>query len=197
MKVLFLIFFTFTLNINENIAQTLTEEQIRLVLELQGSQYPEAETMILMDKYLERASDWKTLVGAVGMSSLSGVALGSHESFTFGYRYSGWLPEFMEDWYKWKPQTDAVFGKAFTWQKIFRDIDYAADRVAWNKWKQTWKVKTFWSWQTLGAFGSHFVVKNTFATFVRDRMKHDNWWYSWKAEFLFGDQLFELFNEIF
>ena len=178
-------------------SQTLTEEQTRLVLELQDSQYPEIETTILMDRYLDKTSSWKTVIGAVGFSTISGISLGSHESFTFGYRHTGWLPEFMEDWYQWRPNTDAVFGKTFTWQKVFRSMDYATDRAAWNKWKQTWRVRTFWSWETLGAFGSHFIVKNTFATFVRDRMKHDNWWYSWKAEFLFGEQLFELLNEVF
>ena len=176
----------------------LTKQQIEEVLLLQNKNKIEiiVESEYLMDKYLAQRDPWIDGSSAFGFSFLSGTALGAHESFTFGYKNSEWMSTSLENWYNWRPQTDAVFGKAFSWQKIWRDVDYAADRAAWNKWKQTWKVKTFWSWETLGAFGSHFVVKNTFATFVRDKMKHNNWWYSWKIDLLFGEQLFELLNEL-
>ena len=137
----------------------------------------------------------QSIYKAVGMSALSGVSLGMHESYTFGYTYDKWMPKFMSDWYEWRPNTDAVFGKVFTFQKVFRDLDYAADRTGWNEWKKVWHQEKFFSWETLGAYFSHFLVKNTFATFVRDKMKHNEWVYSWQVELLFGEQLSDLFME--
>lgn len=133
---------------------------------------------------------------AIGMSSLSGFSLGIHESYTFGYTHDKWMPKFARDWYQWRPNTDAVFGKVFTMQKVFRDVDYAADRTAWNEWKKVFHQTKFFSWETLGAFGCHFLVKNTFATFIRDKMKHDKWFYSWQVELFFGEQLTDLFSEL-
>jgi len=121
-----------------------------------------------------------TVWEAIGWSSGSGISLGAHESFTFGYKYSGWMPKFMTDWYNSRPNTDAVFGKLFSWQKIFRDADYAFDRRAWDGWKNVFKVKTIWSWNFLLAFVSHWGVKNFTATLIRDRFKHDDWLYSIK-----------------
>lgn len=151
---------------------------------LQGSQSPEYDSIILYDKYLSEQDNTKILTGAIFGSAVSGVALGSHESFTFGYKDSGWMPKFMQDWYNWKPQTDAVFGKSFTWQKIFRDVDYISDRYAWNKWKMVFKAKEFFSWQTLLAYASHWTAKNLFATFIRDKFKHDTFFYSFEGSLI-------------
>ena len=46
--------------------------------------------------------------------------------------------------------------------------------------------------ENLGAFVSHFTVKNTFATLVRDKMKHNKWFYSFEAELIFGDVIYDL-----
>ena len=138
----------------------------------------------------------QSVTKAIGMSALSGFSLGIHESYTFGYTYDKWLPKFAQDWYEWRPNTDAVFGKIFTMQKVFRDVDYAADRTGWNEWKKVYKVKKFFSWETLGAYVSHFTVKNTMATIIRDKMKHNEWWYSFQVELIFGEQLSDLFAEI-
>mgnify|MGYP001168710476 FL=1 len=129
---------------------------------------------------------------AIGWSAGSGVSLGLHESYTFGYQHDAWMPSPMRDWYRWRPQTDAVFGKSLTFQKVFRGLDYATDRAAWEKWKKVFKVKEFLSWENLGAFVSHFTVKNTFATLVRDKMKHNKWFYSFEAELIFGDVIYDL-----
>jgi len=188
-----LLFFTFT-----SFCQELTKDQIQLVLELQGNIDKDAippATELLYSRYLDRETfDVPALASAISLSSLSGVSLGFHESYTFGYTNDKWLPGFVQDWYEWRPETDAVFGKTFTFQKVFRDIDYISDRSAWNNWKKVWNVKKFWSWGTLGAFVTHFTVKNTFATFVRDKMKHDDFLYSWQVELFFGTQLVDLFE---
>lgn len=192
--------FLFILILSVNLfSQQLTKEQIKEVLFLQydNKEYVEANSEILYQKYIDSQHfSFSSLATSTALSSISGISLGFHESYTFGYKYSNWLPEFMSDWYKWRPETDAVFGKVFTFQKVFRDLDYATDRASWNSWKKTWNVKYFWSWQTLGAFTSHFLVKNTFATFVRDRMKHDSFTYSWQVELIFGNQLIDIFNEL-
>lgn len=174
-------FYLFSCNTS---AQYLTQDNIREVLILQGNIYPEYESLILYDKYLGQQNNANALISAFVGSAVSGVALGSHESFTFGYKEVGWLPGFMQDWYKWKPQTEAVFGKSFTWQKIFRDIDYVSDRYAWNKWKMVFKVKEFFSWQALLAYASHWTTKNLFATFIRDKFKHDTFFYSFEGSLI-------------
>lgn len=190
---------TILITIFNTFAQDLSKNDIKevLLLQTENKEYVEVTSEILYQKYLDKQHfSFSSLATSTALSSTSGISLGFHESYTFGYKYSNWLPEFMSDWYEWRPETDAVFGKVFTFQKVFRDLDYATDRAAWNSWKKTWNVREFWSWSTLGAFTSHFIVKNTFATFIRDRMKHDNWVYSWKAEFIFGAQLTDIFNEL-
>lgn len=178
--------------------QSLTKSDIETVLKLQGvygQELIEHQTDLIYERYLDQHSELVDGLAAFGLSTLSGVSLGFHESFTFGYKNSGWIPGFMKDWYLYRPNTDAVFGKALSWQKIWRDVDYAADRAGWNKWKAVWRVEKFLSWNTLGAFATHFTVKNTFATMVRDRFKHDRFFYSFQFDLIFGEQLLELFNQ--
>lgn len=123
---------------------------------------------------LHKPNLWEAIV----WSSSSGISLGAHESRTFNYTNTAWLPGFIEDWYNYKVNTDAVFGKIFTWQKIFRDLDYATDRKAWESWKLVCNVKKVVSWQFLEAFVFHWAIKNTFATLIRDKFKHGQFFYS-------------------
>lgn len=166
----------------------ITQDQIRTILELQGfpKSYIEAESEILFNKYIE-ASRYEAddLFIAVGWSALAGIALGSHESFTFGYTNTKWLPGFVADWYNWRPNTEAVFGKIFTWQKVWRDVDYSTTIGGYNKFKKFYGVKEFWSWETFYTYMSIFIVKNTFATFIRDKFKHGNAFYSWDFNLIF------------
>lgn len=159
----------------------LTKADIKEVLILQGSQAPEYESIVLYRKYLEQQDNTLTLISGIIGSAVSGVALGSHESFTFGYKESGWLPDFLEDWYNYRPNTDAVFGKTLTWQKVWRDVDYASDRYAYNKWKLLYRAEDFFSWQTLLAYITHWTVKNTFTTLIRDKFKHNEFFYSFEG----------------
>lgn len=164
----------------------ISKDAIKTILILQGiSQNIDEETEILFDKYIDFTKhDKNDLFIACGWAVLSGIALGNHESTTFGYSNSSWLPDFAEKWYNWKPQTDAVLGKTFTWQKVWRDIDYASNIAGYNKFKRFYGVKKFLSLETLYSYLSMFLVKNTFASFIRNKFKHNKFFYSWDLNLL-------------
>lgn len=165
---------------------------IEQLLLLQGKSKEEAklEAVYLYNKFEQQNKP--NIFTTTLYSSLSGFSLGFHESYTFGYKYYKWLPKFMQTWYEWRPNTDLVFGKIFTFQKVFRDIDYAFDRIGWNNWKKIYNVKNIISFNTLLAFITHTGIKYTMATMIRDRMKHDKWFYSFDIELVFGNILTDI-----
>lgn len=159
--------------------QQLTRENIKEVLVLQEEKDIDAVAENLYRRWVE-INSWQTddLLTGIGLSSLSGLALGAHESYTFGYQHTGWLPGFMQHWYGWRVNTDAVFVKSFTWQKTFREVDYITDRMAFGKLKKFFKQKWYF------AYAVHWVVKNTFATLIRDKFKHDRFFYSFQLDLI-------------
>lgn len=187
MKNLFLVFLFF----NISFAQ-IDIKDIKQILILQGKTESDAD---LEANYLfEKFEQNKSIINSSFNSALSGISLGFHESYTFGYTKYKWLPKFMQNWYEWRPNTDLVFGKVFTFQKVFRDADYTFDRIGWNNWKKVYNVKSIISFNGLAAFITHTSIKYLFATIIRDKMKHDKWFYSFDYELLFGNILTDLLN---
>lgn len=133
-------------------------------------------------KYNElQSGNFSDLASGIFFSSLSGIAFGMHEAYAFNYKNSGWLGDnFIQDWYKWRPQTEAVFGRIFTWHKVWREVDYAADRTAYNKLNKFFGDKWYISYPIF------WTLKNTFATAVRDKFKTDSWWYSFDFQLFFA-----------
>ncbi|MBI9070753.1 MAG: hypothetical protein JEY94_04105 [Melioribacteraceae bacterium] len=162
----------------------VTKSDIRDLLVLQGFSdlaEIEAQTSVIYDSYLDKISyNFGDLLAGVGYSALSGVSLGAHEAHQFGYKKIDWMPKFMQDWYKSSDRAlpQSVFGDFFNWREVFKQFDYVADRNAYESLNTFFKQKWYFSLVT------HWVVKNTFATIMRDQMKHEQPFYSWKIDFV-------------
>jgi hypothetical protein len=157
----------------------VNKETIRTVLELQG-EVNESKVERLYSLYLEKTScNTNDFFLAYGLSAFSGVCLGSYESKNYGYTHIGFLPQFLQDWYRVENNSDKVFGKSFTWQKVFRDLDYIADRQAYQYWIRFFGDKWYLS------FMAHWIVKNTFATLIRSKLKYDTYFYDFKLNLIF------------
>jgi len=156
----------------------VSQEQIKEVLVLQGSQTPDAESLILYQTQGDRFS-YRTLdlLNGLLLSACSGVSLGAHESADFGYTHDEWLPKFAQHYYEWRPVTDNIFGKVLTWQKVFRETDYYADRKSYQALKKYFNNAYI-------AYPVYWIVKNTFATLIRDKFKQDQWFYSFDIHFI-------------
>ncbi len=163
----------------------LTKEDIRDILMLENNyrmEDPAAEVNNLYEKYLEVISyKPEDLLEGLGLSALSGVGLGAYESHTFGYTNTGWMPKFLQNWYNSSPHVDGepVY-TLFSWPQVWREVDYASDRAAYEELKLFFKQKWYW------ALLVHWIVKNTVATMVRDKFKHDNFMYSFKLDLVFA-----------
>jgi hypothetical protein len=170
-----IILFLFSLSL----CAQVTQEQIKEVLILQGEQNSDAVSHLLYEKQITMNSyQTPDLLEGIGFSAASGVSLGAFESNAFNYTHDQWLPKFMQQWYEWNLNTDMVLGKIFMWQKVWREVDYATDRAAYSRLKKYFAGKWFI------AFPIHWIVKNTFATMIRDKMKHDRFFYSFDFDFV-------------
>jgi len=184
-KIIFFILFLTNL-----VTAQVTKNDVKEILDLYGKyihtgmcelEYEKVyEMYITQEKY-----DINIFYKGFTSSTLSGISLGAYESYLFNYKHSEWLPKPLENWYNWRPQTDAVFGKSLTWHKIFRATDYSFDRTAFNNWKKFYGVETFWSWNQLAAYLTHFTVKNTFATIIRDKFKYNEVFHSFDFDLIF------------
>lgn len=164
----------------------ITKDDIKDVLLLQGlNDYTEieAQSQLLYEQYIEKVSyNFSDLAEGFGYSVLSGISLGAHESNSFGYRNTGWMPKFMRDWYESTQgvYSNTVFGDMFTWREVWKQVDYIADRNAYQSLNKFFEQKWYL------ALITHWVVKNTFATMIRDKMKHNKLFYSWNVNFVFA-----------
>lgn len=161
--------------------QDLDKDVIKKVLELQRIQNSEAVSEILYKQYIAETSYniGDMLIGTL-YSSISGASQGLYESANYGYTNIGWMPKFLQTWYNYRPNTDAVFGKVLTWQKNFREADYIADRAGYKRFNK------FFAGKWYIAYPVHWVLKSTAATIFRAKMKHDNWTYDFNPEIIFA-----------
>ncbi len=161
----------------------MSKTEVRKILVLEGldnSDNFEAHVDRIYDKYLDRISfKPEDLLGGLGYSILSGICLGTYESHVFGYQNSSWLPGFLKSWYNTSPRGSGMpmYG-LFNIQTIAREGDYISDRNAYEVWKRFFKGQWYW------ALLAHWLVKNTFATIIRDKFKHDQMFYSFRIDFL-------------
>ena len=102
---------------------------------------------------------------AAGESAFSGICMAMHQSRTAGYNNVSWMPGVLQDWYKVSFATDNVYGKSLTWQKIWREMDYTSDRIAFDEIRRLFKNNYF------EAVIAHFLVKNITAALVRNEFK--------------------------
>jgi hypothetical protein len=159
----------------------VSQEQIKEVLELQGfkdSENLDQFSQLLYKKQVESGS-YRTLdlLNGIMLSACSGVSLGAHESADFGYKNDKWLPKFAQTYFEWRPVTDNIFGKVLTWQKVFRETDYYADRKSYQALKKYFNSAYI-------AYPVYWIIKNTFATLIRDKFKYDKWFYSFDIHFV-------------
>jgi hypothetical protein len=162
----------------------VSQNDIKDILMLQGKSdiECEVESKELYNKFLDlHAYQTEDLLLGVGLSAASGAALGFYESNAFGYKKTAWMPEFMEDWYykSMNHRTDGVFAKTFDWQKVFRNIDYITTIAGYNTLERYFAGKWYY------AYAVYWISKNITSTLVRDKMKYDNWLYSYNVELIF------------
>jgi len=145
----------------------VTREDVRELLRLQGVENLEQAADMLYQKYLD-AEKGKTgdLEEGIGKSAVSGISMGLYQSRNGCYTHTSWLPGFMQDWYKKTVTTDMILGKSLTWQKVWRETDYIADRAAFNT------LSDYFGDQWYFAVISHMIVKNTTAELIRHKMKY-------------------------
>jgi hypothetical protein len=159
----------------------ITKDDIREVLILEGYRDGvelQAQADLLYASYLDKVSyRISDLAEGAGYSFLSGLGLGAYESRTFGYKHTSWMPGFMQTWYKASP---AIGGEPdytlLSWEQVWREVDYASDRAAYTK------LKIFFHNKWYLALLTHWIIKNTAATMVRDKMKYDRFFYSFKFD---------------
>lgn len=159
----------------------ITKDDIKEVLILQGYRDGaelQAQTEFLYEHYLDKVSfKAKDLLEGFGLSFLSGVGLGAYESHAFGYKNTNWMPEFMEKWYNSSPNlTGEANYTILSWEQVWREVDYASDRAAYEK------LNTFFKNKWYFALVTHWIIKNTAATLVRDKMKYNRFFYSFKFD---------------
>jgi len=163
----------------------ISKDDIKEVLILQGYRDGaelQARTDLLYDSYMDKVS-YKTsdLLKGFGLSFLSGIGLGAYESHTFGYKHVSWMPDFMQQWYNKSPNFTGEPDYSFlSWEEVWREVDYASDRAAYEK------LNIFFRNQWYYALITHWIIKNTAATLIRDKMKYDKFFYSFKFDFIFS-----------
>jgi len=182
----FWIIFLLAISLNAQVTKSDVKEVLEVYMDYVNSGICELEVEKVYDLYMEKQQfNTQTGINAALWSTAAGVSLGAYEAYLFGYTKTQWLPKPIAEYYKWRPQTDAVYGKSLTWHKIFRSIDYSSDRAAFNNWKRFFGVKSFLSWNQLAAYLVHFTVKNTAATIVRDKFKFNEAFHSFDMDLVF------------
>ena len=137
----------------------------------------------VVDDDYDRLQSYKIrdLTEGLMLSALSGISFGAHEAYAFNFRYSGWLGDnVLKDWYNWRPKTEAVFGRIFTWHKVWRELDYYSFNKGYEKINRYFGNKWYITYPLI------WIVRNTFATMIRDKFKTDNWFYSFDIELFFS-----------
>ena len=183
--IIIILFFVLILMPYVSYAQ-MTREEVLTVLSLEnydGVNNTQAVDMIY-ENYLNLVSyKPNDLLQGIGYSALSGVGEGAVESNEFGYTKSGWLPGFLKEWYDSSPVNNGnpdyqILG----WQNVWREVDYASDREAYES------LKLFFRGQWYYALALHWIIKNTFATIIRDKFKYNNFLFSFRFDFIISSK---------
>ena len=144
----------------------VSKNDIKELLLVQGINNVDQKASDLFNAYYSstdtKLQDWGM---AAGESAVSGICMGLNQSRTAGYKNTSWMPGFVQDWYQQSFASDVVLSKAFTWQKVWRDMDYATDRMAYEDLKRLFKNDSY------KAAAVQFVVKNIAAALIRNEMK--------------------------
>ncbi len=144
----------------------VTQDEIKELLIVQEIKNVDQRSKDLYETYYSGTEigtlDWGK---AVGESAASGICMALYQSRTAGYKNLSWMPDFVRSWYTQSFASDNVYSKIFTWQKIWRETDYAADRTAFDAFRHLFKNNYF------KAAIAHFLVKNFTAMMVRNEFK--------------------------
>lgn len=114
----------------------------------------------------------------------SGFSRATHEAWTFygDNANNHFIPE---GWWGWRPKTENVFGKSFTVQKIFREVDHFYFVLGYNNFKKYFGADKFWCVENIYATAATLFVWNMFATPFLDTYKYDKPFYSFNVELIF------------
>lgn len=147
----------------------LTKDEIKEILVLQGNdngEFLQEQTDDLYERYKSSSGfNSSTLVTALSYSALSGISKGSHESYSLNYKNSSWMPSFMKDWYDKRVSGDEIFGPSLTWHKVWRDVDYATDRMAYSSFKRYFNGNAYY------ATAAQFFVKQISSYMIKQKMR--------------------------
>ena len=162
----------------------VSQQDIRDLLIVQGNHNftdLDAKSELIYNRLLDiKSYKFNDFMYAAGMSALSGIGQGAYESDTFdGYNDIDWMPGFLQKWFvnSKLPLKESNY-KLFNWQMIFRETDYICDRIAYEKLNVFFKNQWYW------AYLVHWIIKNTFATIVRDTFLSNHPFQSFKLNFI-------------
>ena len=147
----------------------ITPKGIEQLLIAQGIDSPKAQAENLYKQYTEnRQLNIMELNKALAESAVSGICMGFFQARNFKYKNVEWMPGFLQAWYSTSMNTENVFGKSFTWQKIWRESDYFFDRIAYEDLNRIYDNKWY-----LAAL-THMVIKNLAGTMIKNKMRVGN-----------------------
>lgn len=143
----------------------ITKDNIKQLLIVQGVDNPDVQAENLYNQYTDNKQfDMFQLNKALGESALSGISMGLYQSRNACYQNVSWMPKFMQNWYSTTIQTDKIYGKSLTWQKIWREADYMSDRQAYED------LNRFFDGKWYFAAITHLFVKNLTGAMIRNKM---------------------------
>jgi hypothetical protein len=169
----YLLFLFFFLAPAANFAQ-LSRDDIKEILIIQGTSPAglESKASGLYEAYIDKTSFRQDDIPLNTLSSFgAGFMMAMHQSNTGLYKHTEWLPGFMRNWYSQslvdvKTEKDGVFAKTFTIQKVFRELDYYQDRLAYENWNRFFGSRFYFT------FPVHWIIKNFSASIFKHRMKY-------------------------
>jgi hypothetical protein len=144
----------------------ITKEGIEQLLIAQGIDNPKPQAEALYNQYTDNKQfDIMEMNKAFMESAVSGICMGFYQARNFKYKNVGWMPQFMQDWYSTRMKTETIFGKSFTWQKIWRESDYMTDRLAYEDLNRFYNNKWYLTAIT------HLVLKNLSGSMIKNKMR--------------------------
>ncbi|MGE5499938.1 MAG: hypothetical protein ACM3Q2_17830 [Syntrophothermus sp.] len=168
-------------------AQQITQDDIRIFLMIQNSNLTgdslKAQSEMLYGKFMKHIS-YRFADAAEGalFSVISGISMGANESNVIrnSYGHYSWMPKIFQDWYNMAPRERPGVPDyhPLSWQFFFREIDMAAEIRAYYQWLRFFRNEWYLALLT------HWIIKNTFATIIRDLFRYGKPFYSFDISML-------------
>lgn len=150
--------------------------------------YTQEDIKAVTQKYLEEYANLtkfrtKDVIYGSLWAISAGIGEGFYESAIF-YPHNNNFPSWMNKYLQWDINSDQIFCKIFTAQKIFRDLDYTSNSRAYAR------LRRFYNSGIL-AYLHNFVVRSTVASIIRSQAKYGTPWHDFSFDLLVPSTLFK------